>query len=132
MGKGEPAVEAAGRPSRVLVADDDRDVRVMIKTLLELDGHEVLEAPDGKKAWEMITRKRPQIVVADIQMPGLNALELCRKVKSDGFKDTRIIVFTAGMATEQDSRSAGCDGYFLKTDPLSRLREAVREFAASG
>jgi CheY-like chemotaxis protein len=79
----------------------------------------------------MITRKRPQIVVADIQMPGLNGLELCRKVKSDGFQDTRIIVFTAGMATEQDSRSAGCDGYFLKTDPLSRLREAVREFAAS-
>jgi CheY-like chemotaxis protein len=131
MGKGVSSGDA-GRRSRVLVADDDRDVRVMIKTLLELDGHQVFEAADGKKAWQMIARKKPQIVVADIQMPGLDGLELCRKVKADGFKDTRIIVFTAGMATEHDSRRAGCDGYFLKTDPLSRLRDAVREFAASG
>lgn len=57
-------------------------------------------------------------------------MQLCRKVReSPLFHDTRVIVYTAGMATPEEARRAGCDQYFLKTDPLPRLREAVRKFA---
>jgi CheY-like chemotaxis protein len=116
----------------VLVADDDRDVRIMLRTLLELDGHEVLEAKDGDEAWRMCLDVQPSVVVADIQMPGIDGLELCRKIRqSKHSPDIKVIVYTAGMATADQAKNAGCDEYFLKTDPLPRLRDKVREYASS-
>jgi CheY-like chemotaxis protein len=112
----------------VLVADDDPDIRTMVRMLLELDGHRVLEARDGTAAWEMIQSHHPSVVVADVQMPGMTGLQLCRKVKDSDQAAIRVIVYTAGMASREDSMSAGCDGYFLKTDPLPNLRDAVRRF----
>jgi two-component system, OmpR family, response regulator len=112
----------------VLVADDDPDIRTMVRMLLELDGHRVLEARDGTAAWEMIQSHSPSVVVADVQMPGMTGLQLCRKVKESAFASVKVIVYTAGMASREDSMSAGCDGYFLKTDPLPNLRDAVRRF----
>ena len=100
--------------------------------LLELDGYRVLEARDGISAWEMIEAHHPSVVVADVQMPGLTGLQLCKKVKDSQHETTRVIVYTAGMATREDSVSAGCDGYFLKTDPLPSLRDAVRRFYDQG
>jgi CheY-like chemotaxis protein len=114
----------------VLVADDDPDIRTMVRMLLELDGHRVLEARDGTAAWEMIQSHNPTVVVADVQMPGMTGLQLCRKVKDSSFSAVKVIVYTAGMASREDSMSAGCDGYFLKTDPLPNLRDAVRHFYA--
>jgi CheY-like chemotaxis protein len=118
-----------GSPA-VLVADDDRDVRTMLRTLLELDGHEVLEAPDGDMAWKLIEEYSPAVVVADIQMPGLDGLQICRLVKERGLEDVKVIVYTAGMATEQESQTAGCDGYLLKTAPIANLRDAVRKMVS--
>jgi len=127
-----PARVPADDVPPVLVADDDRDVRVMLRTLLELDGHEVLEAKDGDQAWKLCLELHPSVVVADIQMPGIDGLELCRKIRqSKHSPDIKVIVYTAGMATAEQARSAGCDEYFLKTDPLPRLRDKVREYVSS-
>jgi CheY-like chemotaxis protein len=115
----------------VLVADDDPDVRTMVRMLLELDGHQVIEAKDGTSAWEMIIRHRPAVVIADVQMPGLTGLEICEKVRHAQLSTTRVIVYTAGMATREEAVQAGCDAYFLKTDPLPSLRETVRRLASS-
>jgi len=117
----------------VLVADDDRDVRIMHRTLLELDGHEVIEAQDGDEAWLLIVENGPSVVVADIQMPGLDGLQLCRKIRESKLSSgTKVIVYTAGMATPEDARKAGCDEYFLKTDPLPKLRDKVRQYTRAG
>jgi CheY-like chemotaxis protein len=113
----------------ILVADDDRDVRTMVRTLLELDGLEVLEAPDGAVAWNLIQQRAPAVVVADVQMARMDGLQLCRKVR-ESKRPIKVIVYTAGMATEEEARKAGCDQYFLKTDPLPRLRDAVRRLLA--
>jgi CheY-like chemotaxis protein len=116
----------------VIVADDDRDVRTMLRTLLELDGHEVMEAKDGDEAWRLCLENQPSVVVADIQMPGLDGLQLCRKIRSSQYSaGIRVIVYTAGMATPEEARRAGCDEYFLKTDPLPRLREKVRQYVSA-
>ena len=130
---GVPAPLPSNQLPPVLVADDDRDVRTMLRTLLELDGHEVLEAKDGDEAWTMCLELQPSVVVADIQMPGIDGLELCRRIRSSPHSPAiKVIVYTAGMATAEQARNAGCDEYFLKTDPLPRLRDKVREYASGG
>jgi len=116
----------------VVVADDDRDVRTMLRTLLELDGHEVMEAKNGDEAWRLCLEWQPSVVVADIQMPGLDGLQLCRKIRSSEYSaGIKVIVYTAGMATPEEARRAGCDEYFLKTDPLPRLRDKVRQYVSA-
>ncbi|HET9847632.1 MAG TPA: response regulator [Candidatus Dormibacteraeota bacterium] len=126
---GVPASFPASELPVVLVADDDKDVRTMLRTLLELDGHEVLEAKDGDEAWKLCIDAQPAVVVADIQMPGITGLELCRRVRKSKYSpDIKVIVYTAGMATAEEARNAGCDEYFLKTDPLPRLRAKVLQY----
>jgi len=114
----------------VLVADDDGDVRMMLRTLLELDGHEVIEASDGEEAWQLCVEYQPAVVVADIQMPRIDGLQLCRRIRESRYSPgIKIIVYTAGMATPEEAKKAGCDEYFLKTDPLPKLRDKVRQYA---
>jgi CheY-like chemotaxis protein len=129
---GVPAPMPTNDEPPIIVADDDRDVRMMLRTLLELDGHEVMEAQDGDEAWQLIVENEPWVVVADIQMPGLDGLQLCRKIRDSKLSSApKVIVYTAGMATPEDARNAGCDEYFLKTDPLPKLRDKVRQFTNS-
>ncbi|TMD46872.1 MAG: response regulator [Chloroflexi bacterium] len=114
-----------GTPLEVLVADDDQDVRDMVRTALQLDGHHVLEAPDGRTAWELIVARRPALVVADVEMPGLDGLELTALIKANGYHETKVIVFTGGMATDKEAQIAGADAYVTKSAPLSELRALV-------
>lgn len=129
---GLPAPVPTNDEPPVVVADDDRDVRTMLRTLLELDGHDVMEANDGDEAWTLVLEYEPCVVVADIQMPGLDGLQLCRKIRASKYSpDIKVIVYTAGMATPEEAKKAGGDEYFLKTDPLPRLREKVREYVST-
>jgi CheY-like chemotaxis protein len=112
-----------------LVVDDDPDVRTMLRTQLEIEGYSVLEAADGDRAWEVIQRENPPVVIADVQMPGRNGLELCRLARARGFESTGFIAFTAGMASWEECRNAGFDAHFLKTDPLPSLSRTVRRLS---
>lgn len=109
----------------ILVADDDPDVRDMLRTFLELEAYHVLEAADGRQAWEMIQALRPDLVIVDMNMPGYNGIRLAGLVKERELT-TKLIAFTAGMATEAECMAAGYDGYFLKTDSLRRLGDTIR------
>jgi two-component system response regulator MprA len=101
----------------------------MLRTLLELDGHEVIEAKDGEEAWQLCVECQPAVVVADIQMPRIDGLQLCRRIRESRYSpDIKVIVYTAGMATPEEAKKAGCDEYFLKTDPLPKLRDKVRQY----
>ncbi len=118
---------AAARRHQVLVVDDDADVRTMLRTQLEIDGYQVLEAPDGNRGWKMIQQYHPAVVIADVHMPHRSGLELCRIARAAGFKDTGFVAFTAGMASAEECRAAGFDAHFLKTDPLPSLSRMVQQ-----
>ncbi len=111
-------------PLCVLIADDDPDIREMVRTVLQLDGYAVLEAPDGQTAWKLIVANRPALVLTDVQMPGIDGLELTALIMANGYKETKVIVFT-GMATERQAQRAGADAYLTKSAPLLELRAAV-------
>ncbi len=116
---------SVANPLCVLMADDDPDIREMVRTVLQLDGHTVLEAPDGQTAWNLIVANRPALVLTDVQMPGIDGLELTALIKANGYGKTKVIVFTAGMATERQAQRAGADAYVTKSAPLPELRAAV-------
>jgi len=120
-----------GTPLHVLVADDDPDIREMVRTALQLDGHHVLEAPDGRTAWNLIVANRPALVLTDVQMPGIDGLELTALIKANGYHETKVIVFTAGMATAWQAQRAGADAYVTKSAPLQEVRAAVSRLCSA-
>jgi two-component system OmpR family response regulator len=115
----------AERNPVILVVDDDPHVRRMLRHLFEVDGHEVIEAEDGRAALPMVLARHPAVLVTDLQMPGLDGFSLCRTLRHAGFRQLRIIVHTGQRVTTEEMRDAGADELVLKTEPLSRLRDLV-------
>ncbi len=83
-------------PGSILVVDDHGMSRQVLTSILQAGGHRVLSAEDGQRAWDLMSEKAVDLLVADLRMPGLDGFELCRKVKED--PDTRltpVIIVTA-------------------------------------
>jgi CheY-like chemotaxis protein len=117
---------AANQSAPVLVVDEHAATRQMVQMALELDGYQVLGAGSGEAAWKLINEHRPAVVVTHVWMPGLDGLELCRKIKAqDTLRQVKVIVYTVGIISEDEAKQAGCDQFFLMTSALSGLREAV-------
>jgi two-component system alkaline phosphatase synthesis response regulator PhoP len=102
---------------KILIADDESDLRDMIRYNLELEGYQVVTASDGTEAIEVAKNERPHLIVLDIRMPGLSGLEACRKIRqTDSISGTPIIMLTA-LGQERDEVTgfeAGADDYVQK------------------
>jgi CheY-like chemotaxis protein len=101
----------------VLVVDDAPLNRKLIRTLLEMKKIRVIEAQDANQALEIIRNRRPDLVLMDLQLPGLDGLEATRALKADpGTADIPVVILSAGSIPEDDSRmrEAGCAGLILK------------------
>jgi CheY-like chemotaxis protein len=132
MKRGKPDTRWKARQSAlILVVDDDLYVRQMLRHLFELDGHDVIEAEDGRAAWDLVAAHRPAILVTDLQMPGLDGFSLCRALRLCGFRQLRIIVYTGQRVTADEAKQAGADELVLKTEPISRLRDLVVKLAGT-
>ena len=108
---------------RVLVADDDLGARLVARAVVEGLGHECLVAADGDEAWRIFRQYRPQVLVTDWVMPGLDGLQLCRSIR-DGERDSyTYIVLLTSMDGQDDVLSgmeAGADDYVVKPlDPFA-------------
>ncbi len=110
---------------KILVADDNPNLRVIVEATLGSSEFEVRHAGDGDEALENALRHRPDLVLLDIKMPGLDGFEVCRRLKADPVAaDTKVIMLT-GLGDEfsiQTAREIGADGYFVKPfSPLALL-----------
>ncbi|MCI0546556.1 MAG: response regulator [Candidatus Rokubacteria bacterium] len=110
----------------ILVADDHRPILELVRFTLEADGVTVLEAANGVEALAMARAARPDLVLLDVHMPGLDGLAVCRQLRADPeLSDTPIILLTAA-AQESDrlrGRAAGADEYLTKPfSPLALLK----------
>jgi DNA-binding response OmpR family regulator len=125
---GAGAAEADDRC--VLVVDDDAVLRRVVRAVLEADGFRVLEAHDGRQGLELAASERPRVVILDVMMPGLDAVEVCRRLDH---KETKVLMLTAlgDVTTEVASLEAGARGYLTKPfssmELLDRVEELLRQ-----
>jgi signal transduction histidine kinase len=124
----------AGRPAprRILVVDDNAAAGDMLAAVLEMMGHEVRVARDGLSALATAETYRPDVVLLDIGMPGMDGYELARRLRGrPGWKSVRLVAVT-GYGQEEDrrrSQEAGCDYHFVKPVEPEAIQELLAQLA---
>jgi two-component system cell cycle response regulator DivK len=115
----------------VLVVDDEPANLRLLAVLLTRNGYQVHEARTAEEALEMVENIRPRLVLADIQLPGIDGLEMTRRLKSNPeTKDIVVVAVTAFAmkGDEQKALDAGCDGYITKPIDVTSLPRILRKY----
>jgi two-component system, cell cycle response regulator DivK len=116
---------------RILVVEDQEDLRGVLRDLLGGSGYTVLEAPDGQAGVAKAKTDRPDLVLMDIQMPVIDGYEATRQIKADpALKATPVIAVSsfAMKGDEDKARAAGCDHYVTKPYSPVQLLRLIRGF----
>ncbi|MFH1312062.1 MAG: response regulator [Candidatus Eisenbacteria bacterium] len=119
---------------RVLIVDDDKHVRRLVRTLLEGENIECHEAEDGIAGLTAARELHPDIMLLDVMLPGLDGYKVCRMLKFDeNFADITIIMVTSRSRSKDKEigLETGADLYIAKPFKNEELLEAVRRFAGS-
>jgi two-component system KDP operon response regulator KdpE len=119
--------------ANILVVDDEPQIRRVMRATLSAQGYVISEAKTGEEAVESIRKQRPDLVLLDVNMPGMGGIEACREIRR--MSDAPIIMLTVRNA-ERDKVSAldaGADDYVVKPfsieELLARIRAALRRYA---
>jgi two-component system cell cycle response regulator DivK len=116
---------------RILVIEDTEDNRQIVGDLLSSAGYELIEAVDGLEGVATAEREQPDLILMDIQLPGIDGYEATRRIrKIPALAKVPIIAVTsyALSGDEAKTREAGCDGYVAKPYSPRQLLAKVREF----
>jgi DNA-binding response OmpR family regulator len=116
--------------ARVLVADDQPNITRMLRIVLQKAQFEVLIAQDGAEALNIFVAEQPDIVILDLNMPGIPGWEVCRRIKAQF--DTPILIITGLPPTELKASqlAPGADAYLIKPFDLATFLEHVRALLA--
>ena len=112
---------------KVLVVEDDPDVRAALTRALSFEGYEVAVAEDGGRALEAIVHDPPNLIVLDVMMPFVDGLETCRRLRARG-DETPVLILTAlgDVSDRVDGLDAGADDYLAKPFALEELLARIR------
>ncbi len=117
---------------KVVIVDDDRPTRERLKQLLEADGYEVAQAPNGLRLLSLLEVDPPHLILLDVMMSWINGHELCRAMKSNPSYSAIPIVFISGRSLPSDveaGMACGAADYFVKPLDTRRLLTRVRELS---
>ena len=114
---------------KILIIEDDRDIVEMLKYNLEEEGYEIITAQEGMDALKKIHEDNPDVVLLDVNIPGMNGFELCRLIKEDpNLKDIIVVMISAVYYSDEDAKKGmamGADAYLRKPISPKLLIEAV-------
>ena len=120
---------------RILIVDDDPRLLHVVSMYLTIEGYDVTTASDGEEALATMDVARPDLVILDVMMPGMDGLEACRRIKRDpGTRSIPVLMFTA-LSREDDieaGRTAGADRFINKPFSLIGLEAVIKTFLGSG
>ena len=118
--------------AKVLIVDDNESFRRLNAEFIKMDGHQVLTARNGRETLDLVRRERPDVLLLDIMMPGIDGYQICRSIKSDpDTQETMVIMITALPLSERfKSYQAGADEHITKPIQARQLRDLVRRLIA--
>ena len=119
--------------AKILIAEDERDIRDLVAFTLRFAGHEVSAAANGEEAVELATKVNPDLIVMDVRMPRMTGYEACKVMKANpDLKDIPVVFLTArGQETEiQQGLEAGAEEYLLKPFAPDQLTTRVKAILA--
>jgi CheY-like chemotaxis protein len=122
----ERATELTGR--KILVADDDQDSAESLAMLIQMMGHDVRAAQSGLAALDLAEEFRPDLIVLDIGMPGLDGYEVCRRIRQHEWGQAIVIAALTGWTRDEDrdrSEQAGFNHYLVKPVDPKALEELI-------
>jgi diguanylate cyclase (GGDEF)-like protein len=115
--------------AKILVADDDRGTRLIEERILKSQGLDVISAGDGLEAWQLVRTQPPDIALCDWMMPGMDGVELCRRIKADpALKAIYVIIVTAKGQGEEKvvALEAGADEFLTKPVDPAELKARIK------
>ena len=117
---------------KVLVADDEPALRKLLKTNMELEGYETLEASNGAEVLECVERDNPDIILLDIMMPVMDGWEVMTALAANPEYSQKVILFSAKASDDAQLQGweLGADEYITKPFDLDSLLQRVRDVAA--
>jgi CheY-like chemotaxis protein len=118
----------------ILIVDDNPQNLKLAKVILSAEGYEVRTAVDAEDALNVLKSFAPRLILVDVQLPGMNGLELTRQLKADPAYSGVIIIALTSYAMKGDDEkafAAGCDGYMSKPIDIEALPRVVAEHLAS-
>ncbi len=113
----------------VLVVDDDEATRRMIADALVAEGYTVRAAASGAEAIRSVRRRRPDLILLDVHMPGVDGWQVLEELRSAAGPQTPVVVMTAGYLAQDRALSSGAQGYLGKPFGVQDLVEAVQAHA---
>ncbi|GAB61744.1 MAG: DNA-binding response regulator [Candidatus Jettenia sp.] len=123
---------------KILIVDDEQDLVKLIRYHLEKDGYKVLSASNGEDALFMARRERPELIVLDLMLPGIDGLEVCKKLKTTPELATIAIVMLTAKGEESDitvGLRLGADDYITKPfspkELIARIQAVLRRIKTS-
>jgi two-component system KDP operon response regulator KdpE len=120
---------------RILVVDDEPQIRRIMRTTLTGAGYEVDDAKSGEEAQEKVREFRPDVILLDINMPGMGGLAACRAIRKDANSAIIMLTVRNSEADKVEALDAGADDYVLKPfstpELLARIRATLRRLPAS-
>lgn len=120
---------------KILCIEDNRSNMLLVARIVEAEKHRLLQAPDGRTALALLETERPDLILLDINIPGINGLELARIVKSRAdLQDIPLIATTANVLVGDRERclQAGCDEYLPKPLDIRALQGLIRHYLSNG
>ncbi|HSG15448.1 MAG TPA: response regulator [Anaerolineae bacterium] len=120
-------------PQRVLVVEDNESNMILIARVIEAEGYELLRAEDGIIALDLLAREKPDLILLDINIPGVHGLDLAGRLKADHrLADVPLVATTANVLQGDRERclEAGCDDYLPKPLDIRELRKLMNRYLA--
>ena len=115
---------------KILISEDERDIRELIAFTLRFAGYEVILTQDGQEAYDKILELSPDLILLDIRMPRMTGYEVCRRIKANEKTKSIPVVFLSAKGQDaeiQEGLDAGATEYLLKPFAPSELLEQVKQ-----
>jgi CheY-like chemotaxis protein len=112
--------------AKLMVVEDDKNQRLLYEQELGEEGHEVILAPGGREALDMLEDVAPDLIILDISMPGMDGIETLGKVLGRE-SDIPVILNTAYSSYKDNFMTWSADAYVVKSSDLSELKEKITE-----